>query len=421
MADKMMIYTGLDVKGPVTSDANGILIGAVMDMPEASALNAGCTVLFMGNSGTYEKGAIYLCTQSGETFQWVQDTTVTTVIQNYVTSRVPTKLSAFTNDSGFVTATVDNLTNYYLKTETYTRDEIDNKISAIPKFDVEVVTTLPTANISESTIYLRKNDTTGDSLYDEFIYVNGTWELLGTARVDLSDYSKLADTVKSISISGTTVIITYGNGTTATQTISNAVHATTADSATKATQDGNGKVIADTYATATALTDGLAGKVDKVTGKGLSANDYTDAEKTKLAGIAAGAQVNAVTSVAGRTGAVTLSKSDVGLGNVLNVASYAKTETYSQTEIDNKLSGLGKGTLTYARNKVTSTATGQITVTVSCGITTTASNCEVDVFINGLLAETDEYTVTYGATVTVKTATSFASGQTVSAIVRWVA
>jgi hypothetical protein len=33
-------------------------------------------------------------------------------------------------------------------------------------------------------------------------------------------------------------------------------------------------------------------KVDKVTGKGLSTSDYTDAEKTKLAGIAAGAEVN---------------------------------------------------------------------------------------------------------------------------------
>jgi hypothetical protein len=37
------------------------------------------------------------------------------------------------------------------------------------------------------------------------------------------------------------------------------------------------------------MTIQLAGKVDKVAGKGLSANDYTTAEKTKLAGIAAGA------------------------------------------------------------------------------------------------------------------------------------
>ena len=33
----------------------------------------------------------------------------------------------------------------------------------------------------------------------------------------------------------------------------------------------------------------LAGKVDSVTGKGLSTNDYTTAEKTKLAGVAEGA------------------------------------------------------------------------------------------------------------------------------------
>ena len=60
-------------------------------------------------------------------------------------------------------------------------------------------------------------------------------------------------------------------------------------------------------------------KVDKVTGKGLSTNDYTTTEKNKLAGIEAGAQVNTVTSVAGKTGAVAVSKSDVGLSNVDNV------------------------------------------------------------------------------------------------------
>lgn len=42
----------------------------------------------------------------------------------------------------------------------------------------------------------------------------------------------------------------------------------------------------------TGLATALSGKVDKETGKGLSANDYTTAEKSKLAGIEAGAQVN---------------------------------------------------------------------------------------------------------------------------------
>lgn len=42
----------------------------------------------------------------------------------------------------------------------------------------------------------------------------------------------------------------------------------------------------------TGLETALAGKVSAVTGKGLSSNDYTDDEKTKLGGIAAGAQKN---------------------------------------------------------------------------------------------------------------------------------
>lgn len=46
----------------------------------------------------------------------------------------------------------------------------------------------------------------------------------------------------------------------------------------------------------------------------------TSTDKTKLDGIATGAQVNTVTSVASKTGAVTLNSSDVGLGNVSNVA-----------------------------------------------------------------------------------------------------
>ena len=51
------------------------------------------------------------------------------------------------------------------------------------------------------------------------------------------------------------------------------------------------------YATNEALTNGLKGKVDAVTGKGLSTNDYTTAEKNKLAGIAENAQVNVIESI----------------------------------------------------------------------------------------------------------------------------
>lgn len=49
--------------------------------------------------------------------------------------------------------------------------------------------------------------------------------------------------------------------------------------------------------------------VQKVSGKGLSTEDYTTADKDKLAGIEAGAQVNQVTGVDGQTGDVDLSGS----------------------------------------------------------------------------------------------------------------
>ena len=70
----------------------------------------------------------------------------------------------------------------------------------------------------------------------------------------------------------------------------------------------------------------LNGKVDKVTGKGLSTNDYTSAEKTKLSGIETGAQKNTITGVKGsaettyRTGNVNITATNIGLGNVDNTS-----------------------------------------------------------------------------------------------------
>lgn len=47
----------------------------------------------------------------------------------------------------------------------------------------------------------------------------------------------------------------------------------------------------------TATQTALDAKVDKVSGKGLSTNDYTTTEQTKLSGIEAGAQANVLESV----------------------------------------------------------------------------------------------------------------------------
>ena len=53
----------------------------------------------------------------------------------------------------------------------------------------QVVDVLPTENISTSTIYLVPSTTPGEeNIYDEYIYVNGNWEHIGSTSVDLSDY-----------------------------------------------------------------------------------------------------------------------------------------------------------------------------------------------------------------------------------------
>ena len=95
----------------------------------------------------------------------------------------------------------------------------------------------------------------------------------------------------------------------------------------------------------TNITQKLNEKVDKITGKGLSTEDYTTSEKTKLGTIEEGAQVNTVTSVAGRTGAVTLTKTDIGLDNVDNTSDDDKPiSTATQTALDSKVDKVeGKG------------------------------------------------------------------------------
>lgn len=67
--------------------------------------------------------------------------------------------------------------------------DIENKISAIPKFSISVVSARPTSDISETTIYLVKTGDDSENLYTEYIFVNGTWETLGTQALNLTGYA----------------------------------------------------------------------------------------------------------------------------------------------------------------------------------------------------------------------------------------
>lgn len=118
--------------------------------------------------------------------------------------------------------------------------------------------------------------------------------------------------------------------------------------------------VADLNENADIIDAALQGKVDKEAGKGLSEANFTASEKSKLAGIQAGAQPNAVTSVAGKTGAVTLDKTNVGLGNVDNTADASK-EVLSATKLKTARTIQGKsfdGTANITLNNATTGAAG---------------------------------------------------------------
>ena len=79
--------------------------------------------------------------------------------------------------------------------DVYTRTEINNLLANFSSLDIEVVTTLPTTNISTTTIYLKPLTTSAtQNVYEEYIYINNKWELIGTTQVDLSNYYKKSET-----------------------------------------------------------------------------------------------------------------------------------------------------------------------------------------------------------------------------------
>lgn len=139
-------------------------------------------------------------------------------------SVIPTKTSQLTNDSGYLTShqnidgkadkattlagygitdanitngkitlgsnSITPLTSHQSLADYYVKSEIDSKISAIPKFTIKVVSSLPITGIDEATVYLVKSGDDSQNLYTEYIRADSKWERLGTQDVNLTDYAK---------------------------------------------------------------------------------------------------------------------------------------------------------------------------------------------------------------------------------------
>lgn len=116
-----------------------------------------------------------------------QDPTVPNYVKNIAESDIE-------NWNNKVDATTENLVNYYLKKDTYSKEEVNQLISDINGLKKEIVTTLPTENIDTNTIYLvAKESGDGNDYYNEYLYINGNFEFIGSTQIDLTDYVKNTD------------------------------------------------------------------------------------------------------------------------------------------------------------------------------------------------------------------------------------
>lgn len=126
---------------------------------------------------------------SGKKYLFVPDSDNSSsgTFMEYAEPVIPTKTSDLTNNSGFITKAVNDLTNYYLKSETYTKEEVQSLISAINSVTLQKVESLPEMRES-NVIYLVPKSGSGNDIYDEYIFIDGKPEHIGSTQVDLSNY-----------------------------------------------------------------------------------------------------------------------------------------------------------------------------------------------------------------------------------------
>lgn len=118
----------------------------------------------------------------------------------------PINVSAFENDAGYLTSftETDPTVPAWAKAAqkpSYTAAEvgaptvaemntaIGAAVGQINSFDMAIVQALPTQNINIHTIYLVPKTGETNDVYDEYVYINNGWEMIGNTQIDLSNYA----------------------------------------------------------------------------------------------------------------------------------------------------------------------------------------------------------------------------------------
>lgn len=113
--------------------------------------------------------------------------------QYYTKSQVDTLIQ------DFITRSVNDLVNYYTKSETYTQAEVNTLIGSIESIHFEfAASTSDVQDPQSNVIYLIGPSGTGADQYEEYVYANNQWKKIGDTSIDLSNYATLTDLQNAI-------------------------------------------------------------------------------------------------------------------------------------------------------------------------------------------------------------------------------
>lgn len=118
-----------------------------------------------------------------------------------ISAVIPTKLSELTNDEGFIDNTVSNLVNYYTKTNTYSKDEVNTLIGNLATISVQVVSSLPETGKSNIIYLIAKDVADGEqNTYDEYLWTGSKFEKIGDTSIDLSGYLQTTGNASNVTV-----------------------------------------------------------------------------------------------------------------------------------------------------------------------------------------------------------------------------
>ena len=72
-------------------------------------------------------------------------------------------------------------------------DFVTAAIADISGFHAEIVSELPASGQSNILYLLAKSSAASGDSYDEYLYINGAWELIGSTDIDLSGYVQASE------------------------------------------------------------------------------------------------------------------------------------------------------------------------------------------------------------------------------------